>query len=439
MPLFLILLIYNILLPIIVILALPAWVLKMWKRGGYGTGLMQRLSLYDTAPEDEPKNVVYVHAVSVGEVLIALKLIDKWLLLHPEEKFVLAATTATGHEVARKRLGEGPGANLRVVYSPLDFGFMVRSVFRRFQPKQIILVESEVWPNFVRIAQKKKIPVSIVNARLSERSEARFRRFKILVQPIFAMLDRVCAQNTGDARRFASLGIAAERIHCVGSIKFDPSGGALPKKREEFQELIDVFGHRRKIVLAVSTHYGEEKFIGEAFLKSGAAENNLLMVVPRHSERRNEVVGDMEFLGFEAILKTDFHPPSSERPPCFIVDTTGELRDWTAHADLAVIGKSFLGKGGQNPVEAIMAGVPVLCGENMGNFEPLVEQLKQAGGLVSVSSLTELATELFNMLNKNQNTSVVSENAQKTVTNHEGAVVKTIELLYLKSKKTEHE
>ena len=380
----LVLFIYNILLPVFFIVAFPAWLLKMWKRGGYGTGLSERFARFSIPASDEPKNAVYVHAVSVGEVLIALKLIEAWLVTHPEEKFVLAATTSTGHAVAREKSPE----RVRVIYSPLDFGFILRAVFRRFSPQHIVLIESEAWPNLLNTARRQNIKVSMVNARLSKRSEARFLKFSALVTPLFNMNDRVCVQNEGDAKRFENLGISSEKIIVTGSIKFDLSGGAMPQKRDSFQAMLDDFGAARPVVLFASTHAGEERLLGEACRTSET--DHLYVVVPRHAERRAEVTADLKAAGFEVILRSDYHPPKTPETACLVIDTTGELRDWTAHADLVVIGKSWLGEGGQNPAEAIAAGIPVVCGPNMGNFEPLVSMLKEAGGIKILPSASEL-------------------------------------------------
>jgi len=421
----LVLFLYNILLPVFFIVAFPAWLLKMWKRGGYGTGLSERFARFNTPASDEPKNGVYVHAVSVGEVLIALKLIEAWLVTHPEENFVLAATTSTGHAVAREKSPE----RVRVIYSPLDFGFIVRAVFRRFCPQQIVLIEAEAWPNLLNIARRHKIHVSMVNARLSKRSEARFQNFAALVTPLFSMIDRVCVQNEGDAKRFENLGIGSEKIVVTGSIKFDPSGGALPQKRDSFQTMLDDFGTARPVVLSASTHAGEEVLIGEA---CRASETDLLyVVVPRHAERRAEVSTDLKAAGFEVILRSDYHPPKTPKKACLVIDTTGELRDWTAHADLVVIGKSWLGEGGQNPAEAIAAGIPVICGPNMGNFEPLVSRLKEAGGIKMLPSACELGSVIHELMNEPVKVSEMSERAKIVLANHENAVEKTIELLHL--------
>ncbi|MEJ6572878.1 MAG: 3-deoxy-D-manno-octulosonic acid transferase [Akkermansiaceae bacterium] len=425
----LVLIFYNLVLPVFFIVAFPAWLIKMWKRGGYGTGLLERFAKFETHLSEEPKDTVYVHAVSVGEVLIALKLIEAWIAKHPEIKIVLAATTSTGHEVAREKSPD----RVRVIYSPLDFGWIVRAVFRRFKPQQIVLIEAEAWPNLLNIARKKGIPVSMVNARLSSRSEVRFHKFGALVKPLFTMINQVCVQNVEDAERFKSLGIGSEKIHVTGSIKFDPSGGTAPQKRDSFQKILDDFGAThdggRQVVLAASTHAGEEKLLGSAHLEAGT--NALYVVVPRHAERRADVKADLKSCGFEVVLRSDYHAPKDSKKACLVVDTTGELRGWTAHADLVIIGKSWLGEGGQNPAEAIAAAVPVITGPNMGNFEPLVSMLKKVDGIRMLTSAEKLGDTINELLNEPDLSSNMCERARKVLESHENAVEKTIELLHL--------
>lgn len=418
--------IYNLLLPVFFIIAFPAWLVKMWKRGGYGTGLKQRFALFDEPAELEPKGGVYIHAVSVGEVLIALKLIHTWLENYPEQKFILSATTSTGHDVARKNSPE----SVRVIYSPLDFGLIVRAVFRRFQPQQIILTEAEAWPNLLNVARKSHLPVSMINARLSARSEARYQKLKCLVKPLFEMIGKICVQNEEDAERFKNLGISPEKIHVTGSIKFDPDAGAAatPTRRAEFSEILSEFGQDRKVVLAASTHAGEEKLLGAELLASKT--NALFLVVPRHAERRAEVVADLESLGFEVVLRSNYHTPANPEKACFVADTTGELRDWTAHADLVMIGKSWLGKGGQNPAEAITARVPVMAGPYMGNFQPLVSELEREGGIEIVSEVVKIRDSISRLLSEDAYVSAMTEQAVRVLNSHREATLRTIKRLH---------
>jgi len=375
------------------------------------------------------KQVIYVHAVSVGEVFIALKLINRWLEQQPDLRVVLAVTTSTGHAVAR----EAGLNNVRVIYSPLDFVWTVRAVMRRFKPRQIVLIESEMWPNLLNCARRMEIPVVMVNARLSQRSEARVKKFSKLVQPLYAMVDLVCVQNEDDARRIASIGVTPGKIRVTGSIKFDPSGGAAPEKRAEFQAILDDFAEgvdsHRRVVLLASTHSGEEKLLGEAFTRSESGA--LLLVVPRHAERRDEVVTDLQACGYEVVLRSRYQPPRDVTKACLVVDTTGELCDWTAHADVVVIGKSWLAEGGQNPAEAIAAGVPVVTGPNMDNFEPLISMLKRAGGIRMLESADVLPEVLDDLLGDAQAASRMCHQAAEVLGSHEQAVQKTIELLHL--------
>ena len=422
-----VLVIYNCLLPIFFIVAFPAWLLKMWRRGGYGTGLLERFGKFESEKSSEPQGVVYIHAVSVGEVLIAQKLIVEWLRKYPAERIVLAATTSTGHAVAREKSPDG----VRVIYSPLDFSFIVSSVFRRFTPRQIVLIEAEAWLNLLNLARKSEIPVSIVNARLSQRSEARFHQLKALVTPLFEMVDLFAVQNAEDAERFENLGISSDKIIVTGSIKFDPLGGASPQQREEFSNMLSDFGKGRPVVLAASTHAGEEKLIGEAILKSESEA--LYLVVPRHAERRAVVKADLESIGFDVILRSHYQKPEQTENACLVIDTTGELRDWTAHADIVVIGKSWLGEGGQNPAEAIMAGVPVICGPNMGNFEPLMTMLREQNGVKSLEAADELPETINSLLTNHDVREITAKSARDVLSLHDGAVERTIDLVYLKA------
>ena len=423
----LVLLLYNCLLPLFFIVAFPAWLIKMWKRGGYGTGLLERFGRFRVSSADEPKGVVYIHAVSVGEVLIAQKLILAWLEKYPDERIVLAATTSTGLIVAKEKSPE----SVRVIYSPLDFGFILRAVFRRFCPRQIVLIEAEAWPNLLNLARKRKIPVAMVNARLSQRSEARFHKVAGLVNPLFEMVQLFAVQNTTDAERFKKLGISADKIHVTGSIKFDPSDGVPPQRREEFTDQLSDFGSGKPVVLAASTHPGEEKAIGEAILKSG--EDVIYLVIPRHAERRSVVSQDLSSIGYEVCMRSDYKRPEQPNKACLLADTTGELRDWTAHADLVIIGKSWLSEGGQNPAEAIIAGVPLICGPNMGNFEPLITTLREVNGVEVLGSVDDLSEVVSDLLNDPSRCETMIESSRKVLAQHENAVIKTLDLVYLKA------
>lgn len=376
--------VYRLLLPLLFIVAFPGWVVKMWKRGGFGTRLAERAGIYRGPADFEPCGATHFHAVSVGESLLALKLIREWLIAEPDRRFVLATGTATGHAVATA--ANLPG--LRVTYSPLDFRWMVRSYLNRFEPSQIVLVEGEVWPHLLLECRQRRIPVRLVNARMSPRSARRFAKFASWLRPIYRMLDAVAIQEPEDAEIWQTLGIPADGIHLTGSLKFDPGSGPPPARRADFQEMLDAFGQRRPVVLAASTHAGEDAWIAAAIRE--AAPEALAVIVPRHAERRTTVRTELESAGFPVVLRSAFDPSSISSASCLVVDSTGELRDWTAHADVVIIGKSFYSIGGQNPAEAILAGKPVITGPHMENFQPLAERLLNTGGCLRATDAASL-------------------------------------------------
>ncbi len=422
MRFFLTLTLYHLLLPLLFIAAFPGWIVKMLQRGGFGTRLGERAAIYTEPNDFEPCGAVHVHAVSVGECMLALKLIREWLTSEPDRRFVLATGTATGHAVAT--IAEI--ANLRVTYSPLDFPSMVRRYLSRFQPSQIVLIEGEAWPHLLFACRQSAIPVRLVNARMSPRSARRYRKFVRWIRPLYSTLDLVAIQEPEDRQIWQDLGVAPERIHDTGSLKFDPGSGARPAHRSEFQQMLDALGDGRRAILAASTHAGEEAWIAMAIRH---ADSNLLpIIVPRHAERRAEVKAALEHAGFEVILRSAFTPARDLTKTCLVIDTTGELRDWIAHAHVVIIGKSFLFTGGQNPCEAILASKPIICGPHMENFQPLAARLVQAGGSILARDPEELSRAIVTALDPQKSKAMIDA-ASKHLTHHEGATKRIIALL----------
>ena len=421
MPFRLVLGLYRLLLPVFFLLVLPGWILRMGRRGGFGSGLRERFSIYTRPEEEEPCGAVHVHAVSVGETLLALKLIRAWQARVPGKRFVLATGTATGHAVA----AEAALADVRVTYAPVDFPVCVNRYMNRFEPERLVLVEGEAWPHLLLACRKRGIPVTLLNARLSPRSERRYRNVASIVRPVFGMLDAVAAQEEADVPRWEALGVSRDKITVTGSSKFDPGAAVLPAQRAEFTAMLSSFGSARPVVLAASTHAGEETWIGKAIRETTA----LYAVVPRHAERRAEVRADLEAEDFEVVQRSAFHPPSDPSRACFMIDSTGELRDWTAHADLVVIGKSILGTGGQSPAEAILARKPLLFGRNMQNFEPLATSLVNAGGAIRFDSAASLKQHVGELLADPARRARMSDAASHVLATHAGATQRMIDLL----------
>ena len=417
---FIFLLIYNLLLPVFLVISIPGYLIKMKKRGGFGTGLSERFGIYHKPASQEPQGGLYVHAVSVGETFIALKFIREWCKTH-SEPVILATSTATGHQVAR----EANLPNVRPLYSPLDVPGLSGRCLERFKPKAVVLIEAELWPNFAEACYSRKIPMVMVNARLSPRSEGRYAKVRGITQLLFERLTALAAQNENDKSRFARIGVNPDIITAPGSIKFDVMGDTPKEIREDFRSILDTLRGGKPVVLAASTHAGEEALIATAIRKAGAFP----LIVPRHAERRPQVTADLQQAGFTPLLRTTGSLPA-EIPAnvCYVADTTGELRDWTALADAVVIGKSFLAKGGQNPVEAIAARKPVITGPDMTNFADLVALLKADDAIVCCEA-GELATEISKALS---NTPTIQERTQRAFNAlhvHSGATRRTVELV----------
>ncbi|MES2707361.1 MAG: 3-deoxy-D-manno-octulosonic acid transferase [Verrucomicrobiota bacterium] len=434
MPLRLVLLIYNLCLPFVLLVLLPASVLKMRKRGGYGSKFWQRFGIFRPLEKqrlaEAAGRCLWVHAVSVGEVNVARKLIDQLLRLRPDMPIVLSVTTSTGYAVASDKAP----ASLTVIYSPVDLPPVVRSVFRRIRPVQFILVEAEVWPNLVRTAQKSGVPVRLVNARLSPRSERRYRKFRALAAPVFGMLDAVMVQEPEDAARWTDIGAPPERVRVTGSVKYDQSGtgSASPARMEEFREILRACwnGQLPRVVLAASTHPGEEQALGGVWRGMMAEFPDVrLLIAPRHAERRAEVRAALEATGLRTALRSLPFPQTETPPDVLIVDSTGELRHWQALSQIVIIGKSLLATGGQNPAEAIAAGVPVLTGPHMENFTPLMRLLTDARGLRQVESLEQVADALRDLLQNSREAEAMAARGKAALDRHAGAAARTAALL----------
>ena len=433
-------LIYNLLMPLVLLVSLPGYLMRMLRRGNYRRHFLQRFGFYQGGVAERLEATVrpcWIHAVSVGEVLIALKLVREMRQQEPGVEIVLSTTTSTGFALATEnsaQLGDGPRPV--VIYNPVDFRSIVRRVMRRIDPRMLVLVEAEVWPNLVARAKRNGIPVALVNARLSDRSERRFKRVAALVQPVFEQLDRALVQDERDVDRIAMLGVRRTCIECVGSVKFDPQGIPAPVDQiRQFRELLDqsLDGRLedRRILLAGSTHDGEEALIGGVYRELRERLPDLFYIaVPRHFERAATVISQLESEGLHPFLRSDLDGTEVGADiDCLVVNTTGELNAWYYLADVVVIGKSFLSTGGQNPVEAVLAGKPVLFGPHMENFRALVERLNAAGGTRQLADVEALGKAVSDLMDRPQLADQMVAKARATLAEHEGATTRTATIL----------
>ena len=418
--------IYNLLWPIGLLFFLPAYLVKMVRRGGYREKFAQRLGIYgaDVRAHLSKQTSTWLHAVSVGEVSIALKLADTLRALEPELHCVLTTTTTTGFALANKTAPSW----IEVMYTPLDYWPIMRRAFSAIRPARILLVEAEIWPNLAAMAHAQRVPVALVNARLSPHSERRFRRLRFFVRPTFRLLDLICVQEPEDVARWAALGVKRSRIQHTGSIKYDPENvevdSTLPRKI-----LRQLNVESRPILFGGSTHPGEEEILAAIFRELHAKFPELfLIVVPRHVERAPEVRRVLEQRGLRVASRTRLSVVDGT-VDCLLIDSTGELRNWYAIATVAFIGKSLTAHGGQNPVEAIMARVPVIFGPNMDNFAGLAISLVARGGALQVDSAATLQSAIVDLLTNSRARETLVANANAVLHEHTGAGARTAKLI----------
>jgi 3-deoxy-D-manno-octulosonic-acid transferase len=428
---------YNLALPLGLVCMLPGAIVKMRRRNGRWRDLAQRVGCFD---EDTKKAIAalpqrerfWVHAVSVGEVGVAKKLITRLLKSHADLGIVLSTTTPTGHALAAELAAQHSG-KVVAIFSPVDLPGVGRLMLERIQPTQLVLVEAEVWPNLTSAAERLGIPVSLVNARLSPRSERRYRKFRRLVGPIFGMLKQILVQEEDDIARWESFGVERDRIHLTGSIKYDPEGASVHAgKIDELRKVLTQTGIAsiQPILLAASTHAGEEIEFARVFQRLREKIRDLaLLIVPRHVERRAEITAALKTIGLSPSLRSISGSSVDSNAPVFVIDTTGELAAWQHLATLVVVGKSFLAEGGQNPAEAALAQKPVLFGPHMENFTPLVELLLKKGGAQQVADFDELTAACLALLQDKTKAAHMAQAGHQALKAHEGATQRSAERL----------
>jgi len=419
---FLIRWIYNLAFPVVLLILLPGFLVRMVKRGKYRHKFWQRFGIYSPRVLEKLGDRIWVHAVSVGEVMIAMKLIQATREQDPSASFVLSTTTSTGFKLAAR--AKCPW--LEPVYNPLDFFFTARRAVRAIRPKMLILVEAEVWPNIVCEARAAGARVVLVNARLSPRSERRFKAARWITAPVFNQLDVLCLQEPEDIGRWSALGVERNRLVVTGSIKFDEIATARRASRD-FRPVLRALGvpDEAPVLLGGSTFDGEEVLLAGVFLELRKKYPDLfLILVPRHFERATGVASQLEQSGLKVALRTQ--PPPHEPPDLLLVDTTGELRDWYACATVVFMGKSLCAKGGQNPAEPVAAGVPVVFGPHMQNFSTLSRKFLRHQGAVEVTGAESLRAAVDRLLENPELRATTAANAQKCLEVHQGATARTI-------------
>ncbi len=380
-------------LPALVVLA-PGYFWRMRRRGGYGEKFVQRFGAHGGLPAKRAdRRRVWVQAVSVGEVLAIAPLLET-LVRGGGVEIYLTTTTSTGHRLARERYA---GLILGLGYFPIDWWPLARAAWRRISPDLVILTEGERWPEHLQQARLRGVPVVCINARLSDRSFMRLRRFGIARDAVFGGITRLLPASTHDEARFRELGVPAERIATTGNIKLDVRIARLGEvERARLRRELGL--GEGLVLLGSSTWPGEERALIAAWraARAGGAACALLLV-PRHAERRPEIARLIGEVGATAHFRSQGAAPGAV--DIAVADTTGELRTLTQLADLVFVGKSLApNDGGQTPVEAAALEKPILFGPRMTNFRPIAAEMLACGAAAEVldgRALTETVTTLL--------------------------------------------
>ena len=426
---------YNLLFPLAFLFLLPKYLLRMAKRGGYAKDFPERFGSYPPAVKeklDAPGPVVWVQAVSVGEIGIARSFIDALRPLVPEARFVLSTNTSTGYALAQK----AAAGRDQAIYFPLDFPPIVKRAFRAIRPDLLVLVENEMWPNVMRRAVAENVPMLLVNARISEHSFRGYRKIRFLTRDLLPKLSRVCAQSDGDRERLLALGARPEAVETTGSAKYDipptpPEAAAAAKAY-----LAQVFPAGSPVLCGGSTWPGEEAFLLDWFAEARKKFPALrLALVPRHAERREEVVGEIERRGFAYAQKSR---PEKAAPEggceVALVDTTGELRGFYAASDVVFVGKSLCEKGGQNPIEPAADGKAVVTGPHLENVPAIREDFLAADAMRIAKDGAGVREALDGLLSDEAARNAMGKRAQDLVRAKAGAThkmaLRAVELLH---------
>lgn len=423
---------YNILFSLFFIGSVPYYFLKMWRRGNWRQGFGQRFGQHGTRIKQALTNrhVVWMHAVSVGEVNVCTQLIRALEPRAPNLKIVVSTTTSTGMSELQKRLPH----HIEKIYYPIDRRKCVDRALRTIDPEAVVLVEAEIWPNFLWRIADKKIPIFLVNARMSERSYRGYKRFAFLFRPIFASFTGIGVQNEIDAQRMRELGCRSEAVHVVGNLKFDAA-------RLDERPLLDVsvlFGQLNvpegaRILVGGSTHDGEEAILADLFLRLRKRFPDIfLILVPRHFERGKAVGKELSERGIKHVYRTEIGTATQFKPrevECLLVNTTGELKYFYEPAAVIFIGKSLTAEGGQNPIEPGALGKAIVFGPNMQNFKAIAAAFVANRGAVQVQNVAELEQAFVELLSDPKRRLELGRNALKVVKENLGSIERTVEMI----------
>jgi 3-deoxy-D-manno-octulosonic-acid transferase len=420
----LILLVYEIFLTVAFLISLPYFIAKGLRTGKYFSFPLERFGRLprDVNPDRLP--AIWVHAVSVGEVLVARPLVQRLRRRFPAQRIVLSTTTVTGRELAGRLLADHVDAQFSC---PLDFRWAVRRTLAVVNPTLMVMVETELWPNLIHAARLRGARVAVVNGRLSPRSFVRYRRVRRLLAPTLREVDLFLMQSEPHAERAIAIGAPADRVRVSGNLKFDgvfesPAASALERV------LARVDGDT--LWVAGSTVAGEEELVLAAFRHvRERVSGTRLLLAPRHPERFDEAQALVEAAGFRSVRRSQLGAASWGAEEILLLDTLGELARSYAFATVVFVGGSLLPRGGHNILEAAVAGKAIIVGPYMENFQEIADGFRAEGAMVEVRSSAELGQAVADLLRDDARRDAMGARARALVVRHRGALDRTVDAL----------
>ncbi|OCG13779.1 3-deoxy-D-manno-octulosonic acid transferase [Gilliamella sp. wkB292] len=400
------------------------WIKLLWRSRKAPAYRKRWLERYGFCKRKVKPNGILVHAVSVGETIAAIPLVKALQQRYPDLPITVTTMTPTGSEQVKASLKD----SVSHVYLPYDLPCALHRFLKIVSPKLVIIMETELWPNLISQCYKRHIPVIIANARLSERSAKRYAKLGKTISHLLAKISTVAVQNHQDGERFISLGLPKEHLAITGSIKFDIN--LTNQQQQQIIALKQQWQLNRPVLIAASTHTGEDEIILSAFkLLLQKHANLLLILVPRHPERFNTVEKLINDEGFHYIKRSNQQIPTPQTQ-IILGDTMGELMVLYGIADIAVVGGSFVKHGGHNPLEPALHHIPIISGEHYFNFNVICEQLVADNAMIiSDSSANKLASLVDNLLTNPTHSKQIGEKAYHVLKQNQGALAKLLDII----------
>jgi 3-deoxy-D-manno-octulosonic-acid transferase len=419
--------IYHVVLGVTILLLWPLWAPFVWTREKYRHTFLKRLYM-EAIPQSDSRSdggrrPIWIHALSVGEVLSAEPLVDALSRKYGAQALFFTASTQTGYAMAT-RLIAPHGCVVR--HFPYDAIFSVDRALKVVNPRQVVIVETDIWPVFLCRLKQRGIPVYLVNARLSDRSFNGYRRFGPLMAPLLSVFDRICVQTDSDRHRFRVLGVPDEKLMTLGNIKFDQTPASISTaERKQLAEQFNLSADA-PVWVAGSTHEGEEDVLSNAYQKVRASGiHPVLIIAPRDPHRAAAVCNIFKGSGCDAKTLTQIEHQGAP-PRVVVIDRIGMLRQLYGLADVAFVGGSLVRAGGHNPLEPASVAKPILFGPHTDDFRWVCQTLEKAGGAVRVHDADQLAERVIHLIVNKADRQDVGRSAHAVFAKHRGAVARTI-------------